>query len=380
MILKKVFFASNTLFLFVSLSAQNFKQETEAMQVKKSNARAIYCVILAGGSGERLWPLSRKHKPKQLLEVGDQKTLLDQAIERLKPITSRDKIWICTTSQHAASIEKLTAETVGHIIVEPGARNTGPAIALSCLEIYEKDPQALVLFLPADPFIPPHDYKLFADYLDHAFDFVSQEDRITLLGVKPTFAATGYGYIEFELESQAPFSVAKFHEKPSMQVAQEYMASSNMLWNIGMFCAKVSVFIDEFKQVAPAMYAGVVGYRAGLNSYDAIVSDSVDYAIMEKSKKISVLPVDFSWCDVGNLEIFLSIKQQYGVLNNKKLLEVESKNNLVDVQDTLVALIGVEDLCIVQTDQVLLVTKREDSEKVRAIVKLLKQGAFADYL
>lgn len=366
--------------IFIIMSAVVLRQEKTMADTKKHTSRAIYCVILAGGSGERLWPLSRKHKPKQLLEVGDQKTLLDQAIERLKPITQPENIWICTTKQHAQSIQTLTAQSIGHIVVEPGARNTGPAILLSCLEIYKKDPEALVLFLPADPFIPPHDYKLFADYLDHAFDFVSQEDRITLLGVKPTFAATGYGYIEFENQGFAPYAVAKFHEKPAKQVAEQYLTSNTMLWNIGMFCAKVGVFIDEFKQIAPAMYDGVVGYNAGLNSYDSIVSDSVDYAIMEKSKKISVLPVDFSWCDVGNIEIFLSIKEQYGALNNKKLLEVESSNNLVDVQDKLVALIGVQDLCIVQTDQVLLVTKREDSEKVRAIVKMLKQGAFSDYL
>ena len=378
--MKKVIFLLPVLVLCVPISAHFFKQKDVGVQAKKQPSRAIYCVILAGGTGERLWPLSRKHKPKQLLEVGDQKTLLDQAIERLKPITSPENIWICTTSQHAQSIQSLTVNSIGHIVVEPGARNTGPAILLSCLEIYEKDPQALVLFLPADPFIPPHDYKLFADYLDHAFDFVGQEDRITLLGVKPTFAATGYGYIEFEQKGFAPYSVAKFHEKPSKSIAEQYVASPNMLWNIGMFCAKVNVFIDEFKQVAPAMYDGVVGYRTGSNSYNSIVSDSVDYAVMEKSKRISVLPVDFSWCDVGNIEIFLSIKEQYGALNNKKLLEVESSNNLVDVEDKLVALIGVQDLCIVQTDQVLLVTKREDSEKVRAIVKMLKQGAFADYL
>jgi len=356
------------------------RQEVMIAATPKIGSRSIYCVILAGGSGERLWPLSRKNKPKQLLEVGEQKTLLEQAIERLKPITSQDKIWICTTQQHADAISVMTKDSVGHMVVEPGARNTGPAILLSCLEIYKKDPNALVLFLPADPFIPPHDYGLFADFLDHAFDFVAQEDRITLLGVKPTFPATGYGYIEFAQGNQAPYIVEKFHEKPSQSVAEQYLSSGTMLWNIGMFCAKVSVFIDEFKNVAPIMYQGVVDYMARVSSYDSVVADSVDYAIMEKSSKISVLPVDFSWCDVGNIEIFLSIKEQYGALHNKKVLEVESGNNLVDVPDTLVALIGVHDLCIVRTNEVLLITKRDDAEKVRAIVQMLKQGAFKDYL
>lgn len=349
-------------------------------EAKKNTLRSIYCVILAGGSGERLWPLSRSNKPKQLLEIGDQKTLLDQAIERLNLVTSREYIWICTTRQHAVSIKNLAKDRVGNIIIEPGARNTGPAILLSCLEIYKKDPHALVLFLPADSFIPVHDYRLFADYLDHAFDFVRQEDGIALLGVKPTFAATGYGYIEFESGAHAPYAVTTFHEKPSKDSARQYIALPTMLWNIGMFCAKVGVFIDEFKELAPDMYAGVVSYRAGLNTYDAVVAQSIDYAIMEKSKKISVFPVDFSWCDVGNLEIFLSIKKHYNALEDKKLLEIESSNNLIDVQETLVALIGVHDMCIVQADGILLVAKRDEAEKVRSVVKMLKQEAFEEYL
>lgn len=376
---KSIFLLS--LFVFGNYSAaQLFEQKEVGMQAQKKANRSIYCVILAGGRGERLWPISRKDKPKQFLQVGDQKTLLDQAIERLKPVTTQDNIWICTTSQHVPSIQSLVGDSIGHIVIEPGARNTGPAILLSCLEIYEKDPEALVLFLPADPFIPVHDYTLFANYLEHAFDFAQQEDRITLLGVKPTFAATGYGYIEFENNNFAPYPVTKFHEKPSQQVAEQYLASHRMLWNIGMFCAQVKVFIDEFHYLAPAVYEGVIAYRAGLSPYDTIVSNSIDHAVIEKSKKISVLPVDFSWCDVGNIEIFLSIKEQYHALNNKKLLEVESSHNLVDVQDKLVALIGVRDLCVVETDQVLLITKREDTEKVRAVVKLLKQGSFEEYL
>ncbi|MCX5922361.1 MAG: mannose-1-phosphate guanylyltransferase [Candidatus Dependentiae bacterium] len=346
------------------------------------NAQHVYCVILAGGVGERLWPLSRQSKPKQLLAVGQTETLLEQSIDRVRSIVPQKNIRVCTTQQHTQGVADLVGDSIGNIIIEPGSRNTGPAILLSCCEIYEKDPQAVIVFLPADPFIPTKDTHIFSQFLEHAIDFVTHNDRIALFGAKPTYAATGYGYIEFDdmVQGQSPFPVKKFHEKPSLARAQEYIQSKTMLWNIGMFCAKASVFIDEFKQLASEMYDGVVSYRAGSTSYDAIKSDSIDYAVMEKSSRVSVLPVDFSWCDVGNIEIFLSIKNVCGGLNVSNVFETESHNNLVDVPNKLVALIGVDDLCIVETDHVLLITKRDEAEKVRAIVKQLKQKELTEYL
>ena len=345
------------------------------------SASHVYCVILAGGVGERLWPLSLQKKPKQLLSVDDQQTLLEQAINRVALLVPQKNIWVSTTQQHAQSIEKLLGNRIGKIVIEPGSRNTGPAILLSCLEIYQKDPQAIILFVPADTFIPHKDNHTFAQFVEHALDFVSHNDHITLFGVKPTYPATGYGYIEYDEQlGQAPFVVKKFHEKPSLIMAQEYLQQPTMLWNIGMFCGKASVFINEYKNLASAMYEGVVAYRHGIQSYQSVVADSIDYAVMEKSCHVSVLPVDFAWCDVGTIETFLSIKEQCGGLGAGNVIEVEACNNLVDVPNKLVALIGVHDVCVVQTDQVLLITKREDSEKVRAIVKQLKHKELHEYL
>ena len=346
---------------------------------EKRDSRSVYCVILAGGSGERLWPLSRSCRPKQVLEVGGQKTLLDQALDRLAMLVPVDNTWICTTQQHAPLIRALAGDKVGTLLIEPASRNTGPAILLACLEIYKKDPNAIVLFVPADPFIPPHDYGLFAGYLDHAIDFAREQERIVLLGVKPTFAATGYGYIEFKNHHIAPYPVLKFHEKPSKEVAEQYFTSGTMLWNIGMFCGHVRIFLEQFKELAPDMYNGVMQYQLGQASYQDVVADSVDYALMEKSTKISVLPVDFSWCDVGNLEIFLSIKKAYGS-QEPTVFEVESSNNLIDADGCVVGLIGVHDMCIIQADGVLLIAKRDDTEKVRALVKQLKHNKLNKYL
>lgn len=343
----------------------------------------FYCVILAGGSGERLWPLSRQHKPKQLLAVGEEQTLLDQAISRVSSLVFKENIWVSTTQAHAANIQAAVGNRVGRVFAEPGSRNTGPAILLSCMEIAKRDPQAIIAFLPADPFIPSKDTAKFVAFLEHAIDFAMHNDTITLLGVKPTYPATGFGYIEFEKQknsTQTPMHVKKFHEKPSLQSAEQYLKAGTMLWNVSIFCGKVSMFLDEFKLHAPEMFNDVQNFLAGQITYDAVKSDSIDYAVMEKSKRVSVLPVDFAWCDVGNIEIFLSIKDQYDGLKKDTVLTTESKNNLVDVPNKLVALIGVNDLCIVETDQVLLITKRDEAEKVRAIVKALKQGAFKEYL
>ena len=340
----------------------------------------VYYVILAGGSGQRLWPLSRKKQPKQLLSLGSEATLLDQAINRVLMLTYEDFIWVSTTKELEASIRASLSGRIGNISVEPGSRDTGAAILLNCFEIYERDPNAVIVFLPADPFIPVRDNKKFAGFLEHAVDFVSTHDKITLLGVEPTHPATGYGYIEYDTATDgAPYPVMKFREKPSAEVAQQYLEKGNMLWNISIFCAKASVFLQEFKTYAPEIYAGVQQYKDGEASYDTVKAESIDYAIMEHSKQVHVLPVDFSWCDVGNIEVFLSLKQQYNTLDNN-FIAVESSNNLVDVPKKLVALVGVEDLCVVETDDALLITKRNKAERVRSIVKLLKNSRFDNYL
>lgn len=341
----------------------------------------LYCVILAGGNGERLWPLSRQDYPKQFLSVVGQESLLDQAIARVVPIVPREHIWVSTTEHHAPKIKALVGDKIGRIVVEPGSRNTGPAILLSCFEIYKQNPDAVVVFVPADPFIPEKDSAKFVHFLEHAIDFVRTKNRISLLGVEPTYAATGYGYIEFDRQSSplAPYVVSKFHEKPNPETAQRYCDAGNMLWNIGMFCGRVSLFMQEFKVHARDMYDGVIAYLAGVIPYADVISDSVDYAIMEKSERVSVLPVDFSWCDVGNLEIFLTLKAQCKSLP-ENVITIEAQNNLVDVPDQLVALVGVDDLCVVKTGDVLLITKRREAEQVKKVVQTLKRRQDNSYL
>jgi mannose-1-phosphate guanylyltransferase len=339
-----------------------------------------YCVILAGGNGERLWPFSRNSLPKQLLPVGCQQTLLEQAINRVTGLVERDRIWISTTQHHAPRISESVGSNVGTILPEPASRNTAPAILLCCLKIYEQDPQAIIAFLPADPYIPAN--SSFPEFLEHAFDYAGKHDRIALFGLRPRYPATGYGYIEFDPQENpqhnALYQVKKFREKPSLEVAQEYVAAGNMLWNASIFCGHVQVFLQEFKDHAPQIYEGVDAYINHHGRYEDVVSDSIDYAVMEKSSRISVLPVDFPWCDVGNIEIFLSLKNS--ALASEPLITIDAKNNLVDVPNKLVALIGVDDLCVVDTGDALLVVKRQEAEKVKYVVKKLKDMQAHEYL
>lgn len=341
----------------------------------------LYCVLMAGGSGTRLWPLSRESRPKQLLPMCSDATLLEQAIDRIAPLVCKERIWISTTAQHEKNIVDAVGHVVGAVIAEPGSRNTGPAMLLCAMQIYQQDPDAIIVFLPADAFIPQRDSKKFREFIVHAIDYAAQEDELVLLGVQPSYPATGYGYIEFDKQAreQAPYPVKHFREKPSLEVAERYVEQGNYLWNISIFCAKAAVFMNEFKEHASAMFAGVESYVKGQSAYQSVVADSIDYAVVERSKRICVLPVDFNWCDVGNIEVFLSLKQQYNTLD-AKFIAYDAHRNLVDVPGKLVALVGVDDLCIVEVDDALLITKRKDAENVRYIIKLLKQGGYTKHL
>lgn len=357
----------NLLFLLSLISMTTYTQPT------------LYGVVLAGGVGERLWPLSRQHKPKQFLRVGSHKTLLEQSLDRLAPIV--DHSWIVTAQKHASLVHEYVGNAVDHVLIEAEGRNTAPAILYTCLEIHKKDPEALVLFVPADPFIPETDYVNFQEMILRAVAFAQQHDDIVLLGVKPTYPATGYGYIQYEQEAIfAPiFKINQFHEKPSLKLAQNYIKASNMLWNIGMFCAKASVFIEQYKRWVPELYNQVEEFMNGERPYHEIESISIDYAIMERSANVYVLPVDFSWCDVGNVDVFMSLHEKFDI-NTSKTIQIDAKSNLVSVPNKLVALIGVDDLCVIETDDALLITKRSQAEKVREIVKELKDKKQTEYL
>ena len=265
----------------------------------------LYCVALCGGSGTRLWPYSRKERPKQLLTINSSKTLIEQTLDRVRPLVySNDQLWVITTKDHATAVRDCLGDQAGNIIVEGASRNTGPAVIYACMEIYKKDPDALVLFLPADAFIPESDYGKVLVYLDNALTFVEAHRRISIFGMTPTRPEIGYGYIEYDRTEGdgAPFyRVKKFHEKPNRPTAEEYLRLGTFAWNITMFCAPVSVVLEECQRVSPKLVTQVEEAIEGTRRYDEVDSIAIEPALMEKSKHIWVLPVSFEWCDVGNV-------------------------------------------------------------------------------
>lgn len=338
--------------------------------------KKVYALLLAGGNGERLWPLSRRAKPKQLLSIEEQQSLLEDTVARVAPLVKQENMWVVTTEQQLEYIAPVVHDTVGFIMTEPELKNTGAAVLLNSLVIQAHEPEALVTVFPTDHYLP--DAKKFNEFMTHVIDSAHTTNKIIILGLKPTYAATGYGYIEYDEKSKTvPYKVKRFVEKPSEARAKKFLSSPHALWNTGIFCAPVSVLINEFECHAPELFEAVKAYWLEGAPYSDVPAISIDYAVMKKSKELSVLPAHFVWSDVGNLDTYLTL---CSAQQETQLVEVDSHNNLVNVREKLVALIGIEDLCIIQVDDILLVAKRNETDKVKLVLDTLKQNNFDEYL
>lgn len=347
-----------------------------------------YFIILGGGGGERLWPLSRVKRPKQFLKFLDERTLLEHTIDRVRPIALKKNVWVVTNKDQVDLVRSCVGKKTGFILDEPDSRNTGPAVLYSCIELQKKDPNAIAVFLPADSFVVQND--VYQKYLTKAIEYADENGKIVTLGVMPTKALTSYGYIQAKAESKDNvdcgkiYDVLKFHEKPNQDLAGKYFIQNDMFWNIGVFVAKVSVFIEEFKKYCPDMFLSMQSFLDEKTEYKDIENISVDYAVMEKSEKVSILPCDFEWSDVGNLDVFLSLQQKIKKSKNNNFIEVESSNNLVKIgghldcgglEKKIVAFVGVNDLCLIEEDDVIFVAKRDQVDNVKkALVKIREKS------
>lgn len=339
----------------------------------------VYFVILCGGAGTRLWPLSRKNRPKPLLPFLHNTSLLEQTIDRIIPLAkNKYHIGVVTTKEQIPEIRKTLGEKIGFGIVEPSSQNTGPAILYACLEIEKKDPNAIVVFLPADHFIP--ETEKFHLYVQKAIDHAKTHESIVTLGLMPTHPASGYGYIQagaahmgktkidnIHFEAGKSYNVTKFHEKPSKEKAKSYIEQKNMFWNLGIFAGKVDLFLQEYEEHAQEMVICVATYHQTRQGYEAAPKLSIDHAIMEHSKNISVIPCDFIWNDVGNLETFLSLQQKYNQEQATNVIEVDGKNNIAQTNKKVVSFIGVDDLCVIEDGDVLVIAKRDQVDKIKDV-------------
>ena len=334
-------------------------------------------IILCGGSGTRLWPISRTLMPKQFVKLFDEKSLFQLTVERNAKVCDSQFI-VSNSEQYFLALDQLEElhKDNNKYLLEPVGRNTAPAIALTCLAL---NPEELVLVTPSDHLIK--DEEAYKQVLQRAKG-LAEEDNLVTFGITPTFAETGFGYIEAD-----GFNVKAFHEKPDAETAQEYLNAGNYYWNSGMFLFKAEIFLEELKTYAPEVYKSSLQAYNNAKESDAnlirikhedmlnIPEDSIDYAVMEKSTKVKVVPSDIAWSDVGSFDaLFEELpKDENNNTLTEKHISIDSKNNLVYAKEKYVVTVDVEDLIIVDTGDALLVSKKGSSQKVKEVVKEIKK-------
>ena len=357
-------------------------------------------IILCGGSGTRLWPISRTLMPKQFVKLFDGKSLFELTVERNAKLCDKNMI-VSNAEQYFLALNQLEDDSQFSILnsqflLEPVGRNTAPAIALACMAL---DYEEVVLVTPSDHLIK--DETEYAKVLLQAKELAT-EDNLVTFGITPSFAETGFGYIEtngkWKMENGKlnGLNAIKFHEKPDLAIAKKYIDINSQFstvnpqfffWNSGMFCFKAGVFLDELKKYSPDIYeASKIAFNNSLNIHHSIFkinqkdmqsipSDSIDYAVMEKSKKVKVVPSNIDWSDVGSFDaLFEELpKDNNNNTINDKHISINSKNNLIYGQDKYIATVDIEDLIIVDTGDALLISKKGSSQKVKQIVSEIKK-------
>jgi len=346
-------------------------------------------VILAGGKGERFWPLSRKHRPKQFLSLdGSGKSLLQATAERLLPLAGDwENLWVVTSSQLAMGVQEQLPQLPGeNILAEPEGRDTAPAVAWSTLEIVKRYGEDTVVgFFPADPWIDDH--LRFQETLRAATQLASSEEAIATLGIKPSYPSTGYGYIE-QGEQTGTFGglpayrVNRFTEKPDRQTAQNFLATGRFSWNSGMFIFRAGVVLKELHTHAPEIITLLE--EKGAAAYPQLPKTSIDYALMEKTQLAYVLPVDFGWDDLGDwnaIERLLKGDAANVELANHVGLDTQGAILYATDEQDVIVTIGLEDVVIVRDRNVTLIVKKDRTQEIKQVLKLLQNDIkFTDLL
>lgn len=343
-------------------------------------------VVLSGGSGTRLWPLSRKSHPKQLLPLLNQTSLLQDTINRLDGLDNIDRtVVICNEEYRFMVAEQAHATSIGtsDIILEPVGRNTAPAIALAAFNAKQKDEDAVLLVLPAD-----HDIRNVSEF-HKAIEIGLQQandNHFVTFGIVPDSPETGYGYIKSadSVAANEVSKIEKFVEKPDLETAEKYLEEGGYYWNSGMFMFKASEYLNALQEFAPEIYDAsekainaaerdMDFIRIGIEEFQQCPSDSIDYAVMEKVSNAVVIPVDIGWSDVGSWNALHEIGEQDE--NNNILIgdtkSVSTKNSYIRAEHKLVTTLGIDNLIIVDTDDALLVANKDHVQDIKEIVSAL---------
>lgn len=357
----------------------------------------LHAVVMAGGSGTRFWPQSRKSLPKQLLRLAGDQTMIQQTVGRCEGWIDVANTWVVTNEIQAEETgRQLPDVPAKNILIEPCGRNTAPCIGLAAAHILKQDPDGLMFVMPADHVIGPQNVFQQAGHVAEQL-VADDEGRFVLFGVPPTFPSTGYGYIErgeqLAVDGGEAYQVASFREKPARDIAQQYMDAGSYYWNCGIFCWKAAAILDALKEYEPNIYARLMTLSdaIGTDSYGAVLakefpqmdSISIDYAVLERSKSVAVVEAPFEWDDVGS---WLALPRLLGKDENGNTIDgdycgVESNGCIVRSLDGhVVATLGVENLIIVHTPDATLVAKRDDADSIRKLVDALRESGHEELL
>jgi len=355
----------------------------------------LYALIMAGGSGTRLWPRSRESHPKQLLGLLSERTMLQEACQRVAPLVSNDKIFVVTSEAYTDIVrQQIPQVPAANIIGELEGHGTAPCIGLSALYLRRLDPEAVMAVLTADHYIEK------AGELRRALGAaaqVAEEGHLVTLGIQPDRPAMGYGYIHrserlAQISGLDVYRVEKFTEKPDLATAQTFMESGQYYWNSGMFIWKISTILREFEKLMPRFYAQLMEIDAALGTaeervvqervWPQVENETIDYGIMERTEDVAVIPVDIGWSDVGDwaaLSELLPADAEDNVVVGQHI-GLDTTGCLIHGSRRLVTTIGLEDMIVVDTEDALLVCPRERAQEVKKLVDMLKEMGRDEYL
>lgn len=351
-------------------------------------------LIMAGGKGERFWPKSRMDKPKQFLDIlGTGRTMLQITVDRISPIVDIEDIFVVTNTIYKSLImEQLPLLPLENIICEPASRNTAPCIGLGAIHILDKYKDAMVMVLASDHLIKNE--QLFLTALSDASKLAEKGNNIVTLGITPNYPETGYGYIKMNMDHRivGAYEVATFVEKPDYETAIKYLEKGDYLWNSGIFIWKASTIMLLMKELLPKMYEKLIQIQKSFGSdqrdevlkseYEKMEAISIDYGIMEKANDIYVIPGVFGWDDVGSwlaVERLRKPDKEGNVLSGN-VVKIDVKNCIVEGSERLLALIGVENLVVIDTDDVILIGEKDSISDIKSLMIQLKDDDRKKYL
>ncbi len=352
----------------------------------------VYGIILAGGGGTRFWPLSRAQTPKQLLDLTGKDVMVGEAVSRLSRVVLRENIYIATNETQRSSMEQAVGGRIphGNIFAEPAARNTAACIGYAAVELLKRRGDGIMVITPSDAYI--RDGEKFAEVLKTAISAAEETGKLVTIGITPTFPATGYGYIRFQPSASPVKEAVCFVEKPPKERAEEYLKSGDYVWNSGMFVWKSSTILEHFKALLPDLYLHLEELKNAIGTdreetvlkevYGKISSVSVDYGVMEKSRDILVVPAEFGWSDVGSWDMLGAVREadSEGNITVGDVCLLESKNTTVYAKSRTVAVVGADDLVVVETPDAVLVCPKQRAQDVKKLVDELKARGREDLL